>query len=86
MSSGSHYDFINFLERNHKNLACTLVSDSVGMNHRIGLQIASHAKCTKRWNGAVLTIWRNVLLKNVIFDSEEALFQTSNTIALSLST
>jgi len=86
MTSGSHYDFLNFLGRDHKNITWTLVSDSVRTNNRVGVHSASSAKCTKRWNGAVLTIWRNILLKNVIFDSEEAVFQRSNTIALSLST
>lgn len=41
------YDLLNFLGRDHKNVTCTLVSDSAGMNHRLGLQSALHVKCTE---------------------------------------
>jgi len=47
MTSASHYYFLNFLGRDHKNVTCTLVSDSAGTNHRACLQSASRAKCTK---------------------------------------
>jgi hypothetical protein len=40
----------------------------------------------KLWNGAVLPIWKNILLKNMVCNSEEAAFQQSNNIALSFCT
>ena len=46
MTSGSTMIFLNFLWRDHKNVTCTLVSDSAGTNNSLGLQSASHVKCT----------------------------------------
>jgi hypothetical protein len=46
MTSGLTMIFLNFLGRDHKNVTCTLASDSAGTNHSLGLQIASRVKCT----------------------------------------
>ena len=33
VTPGSHYDFLNILRTDHKNVVCSLVSDAAGMNH-----------------------------------------------------
>jgi hypothetical protein len=33
MTTGSHYDFLNILGRDHKDVICSLVSDAAGTNH-----------------------------------------------------
>jgi hypothetical protein len=85
MTSASTMIFLNFLGRDHKNVTCTLVSDSAGTNHSLGLQSASHVKCTNLEWCKVANL-EEQMLKNVVFDSEEAIFPQSNAIALSLST
>jgi hypothetical protein len=39
--------FLNFLGRDYKNVTWTLMSDSAGTNHSLGLQSALTVKCTK---------------------------------------
>jgi hypothetical protein len=33
MTTGSHYDFLNILGRDHKDVICSLVSDAARVNH-----------------------------------------------------
>ena len=46
MTSGSHYDFLYFLGRDHKKITCTLVSDTAGMNHTCEVHTGRMVQCS----------------------------------------
>ena len=85
MISGSTMIFLNFLWRDHKNVTCTLVSDSAGTNHSLGLHSASRVKCTKvEWCRAANL--EEQTAKECGIWLRRSYCNSLNTIALSLST
>lgn len=74
MISGSHYDFLNFLGRDHKKnnmyFGVMWCRDEPQT-----LSKALYLRSAQRQNSAVLPIWKKILLKNAVSDTEAATFQ-----------